>query len=556
MICPHCQNENRDGAKFCNECGAPLNEPVGGAAARAGHEGPDGAGAVALTPTSPTARPAASDAPEAPEAAPACDVAASGEGAGIADGSDGADEEGARPERADAAASGADSQAAQDADPEPDPTTPASMRIADADITTTIDLSGLDASGYGLAGFEPARFRDGQTMEMPPVPDVADAGSKSFLSSSVKERRPKKPRKSKKAKPADDAQAPDAAAGVASTDAASAVKDAAKPSVPSSDDGAKGEGAVAKRSRRRKAVAVVLAVVLLASAGTAAALTYRMELWGGRTVPDVVGMTRADAEAVLGEAGFVPRILEVRSDETEGLVLVMDPEAGAREPRGSEVNVHVSVARTVPDLVGKTKSQAEALLREYGLTGVTFEAERSDEEEGTVLGVSPEPGTRVRAATPIVVRVAEPYLVPDVAGGTLAKAEEALAEAGLKHEVSYSYSEEVLDGTVLGCSPAPGSKVSSDTVVKLNVSRSRGAELIAAAQAYVYAGQQLSVGGTKYEVVALKDVKYLGSSQTAVSFTAKPYISLLGETVYASTRDVSAVISWSDSNTVSSISQG
>ena len=24
MICPHCQSENREGAKFCNECGSPL----------------------------------------------------------------------------------------------------------------------------------------------------------------------------------------------------------------------------------------------------------------------------------------------------------------------------------------------------------------------------------------------------------------------------------------------------------------------------------------------------------------------------------------------------
>ena len=24
MICPHCQSENREGAKFCNECGGSL----------------------------------------------------------------------------------------------------------------------------------------------------------------------------------------------------------------------------------------------------------------------------------------------------------------------------------------------------------------------------------------------------------------------------------------------------------------------------------------------------------------------------------------------------
>lgn len=28
MICPHCHSENRDGAKFCNECGLPLSGKI------------------------------------------------------------------------------------------------------------------------------------------------------------------------------------------------------------------------------------------------------------------------------------------------------------------------------------------------------------------------------------------------------------------------------------------------------------------------------------------------------------------------------------------------
>ena len=28
MICPKCNHENRDGAKFCNECGSPLAAAV------------------------------------------------------------------------------------------------------------------------------------------------------------------------------------------------------------------------------------------------------------------------------------------------------------------------------------------------------------------------------------------------------------------------------------------------------------------------------------------------------------------------------------------------
>ena len=40
MICPNCQAENKEGAKFCNECGTPLalSCPRCGASHRAGQK--------------------------------------------------------------------------------------------------------------------------------------------------------------------------------------------------------------------------------------------------------------------------------------------------------------------------------------------------------------------------------------------------------------------------------------------------------------------------------------------------------------------------------------
>ena len=88
----------------------------------------------------------------------------------------------------------------------------------------------------------------------------------------------------------------------------------------------------------------------------------------------------------------------------------------------------------------------------------------------------------------------------------------------------------------------------------MNVSKSRGAELVAAVQAYVYKGQHLAVGGVSYEVQSLTGVKYIGNNQTSVQFVGKPFVSFLGETLSLSARDVEAVITWTESNTVSSIS--
>ncbi len=77
MICPNCQAENKDGAKFCNECGTPLSLscPRCGASARSGQRFCDEcglalAGASAAPSVSPAVPPApTSDAALVPESA-------------------------------------------------------------------------------------------------------------------------------------------------------------------------------------------------------------------------------------------------------------------------------------------------------------------------------------------------------------------------------------------------------------------------------------------------------------------------------------------------------
>lgn len=85
-------------------------------------------------------------------------------------------------------------------------------------------------------------------------------------------------------------------------------------------------------------IAAIVALVVVLAAGVAGGVTYQMELWGGKIVPDVTGMTQADATYMLQNKGFAVRSTTVPSDSTEGLVLLMDPGAGARQqeaPRSS-----------------------------------------------------------------------------------------------------------------------------------------------------------------------------------------------------------------------------
>lgn len=101
----------------------------------------------------------------------------------------------------------------------------------------------------------------------------------------------------------------------------------------------------------------------------------------GVRVPDVFSFPIEDARAVMERAGFeVTTVEEPSSSYPPGRVIGQDPEAGGKAPLGSTITLYVSVAdesRRVPDVLGYTRSQAEAAIRNAG-----FEVEVITESEG------------------------------------------------------------------------------------------------------------------------------------------------------------------------------
>ena len=77
-----------------------------------------------------------------------------------------------------------------------------------------------------------------------------------------------------------------------------------------------------ERRRRlpRWAVALLVALALAAVAGVAY-ITYENELWGGRSVPKVVGLTEEDARAELESGGFAVEVEYRAGDGDYGTVL-------------------------------------------------------------------------------------------------------------------------------------------------------------------------------------------------------------------------------------------
>ena len=62
-----------------------------------------------------------------------------------------------------------------------------------------------------------------------------------------------------------------------------------------------------KSHGRGKKAAIIIALVLVLAAAAAAGVTYYLEMWGGKVIPDVTGMTQSDATYLPPRCLLIPR---------------------------------------------------------------------------------------------------------------------------------------------------------------------------------------------------------------------------------------------------------
>lgn len=527
MICPNCQSDNRDSAKFCNECGFPLSGKIAEVAAatsafaaRDGAQEPEGGAQDAAQ--------SASDA--SPKPSPVPDEAVD------------ASEAEAPPAPSEALEE--DFEPMPDEGPRPSENArPGSSGPIDPARLPSIDVAGVNVDEHGNA-FD---FSDIEEEAGREAADDEQAASQ-------KTRALERPAGA--ARPSEDEERlvdPDYVAPSASWRSGDTMemprvdgKEAPQQKEYRAPDPRK------KKSRKGKAAVIVLAVLLALAAGAAGA-AYYLELWGGKMLPDVVGRTQADATYLLEEKGFTVRAMQVKSDETEGIVLLMDPSAGARQEEGTEVVIHVSVARTVPSVLGMQRDEAAALFEQEGFDDVEFVTQKSDEHAGTVLACSPEPGTKGKAATPVTVTVSVPFTVPDVVGMTWDEAKAALEAEGFAADAAYVYDDSVKEGTAVSVEPGAGSELASGSSVTVSLAKSRASELVSAARSYLKGVGTLTVDGVSYEIDSVDDVSYEGDDTTSFTITGRAVTTLDGETVYGSSKQKSGTIVWNGDNEIVSI---
>lgn len=137
---------------------------------------------------------------------------------------------------------------------------------------------------------------------------------------------------------------------------------------------------------------------------------------------------------------------------------------------------------TIPDVVGKNKDDAKAIIENAGLIYVEASAENSDKPEGTILRMSPSPDQKAKPKDQIRVVVSlgkETIKAPNVKGISLKAARNTLTAVGLDlGSINYDYSSTVEKDTIISQDPSANSDVKKGT--KVNVVVSKGPEIVTA----------------------------------------------------------------------------
>jgi eukaryotic-like serine/threonine-protein kinase len=219
-------------------------------------------------------------------------------------------------------------------------------------------------------------------------------------------------------------------------------------------------------------VAAVVSVLVLAIAGAVAVLH------NGTTtiqVPSVVGLTQDQAKALLHN--FTINISQGPDARVpSGRVASQLPLAASRVPTGSSISLVISSGpgeSLVPvDLVGKSLTDARNLLLAAGLTVTQILPVDSNQNPGTILQVTPSPGSPLPAGSGVVLQIASgSATVPPLIGISEIEAQTVLTQAGFLYKIIYAFDGTQTLGNVLAQAPDAGASQSIGSSVTITVNK-------------------------------------------------------------------------------------
>ena len=243
------------------------------------------------------------------------------------------------------------------------------------------------------------------------------------------------------------------------------------------------------RKRRTAIIATVVLIALLLIGGSVWALTRGAAEPESVAVPNVVGLTQAEAKAQIEQAGFTWELNpdKVTSDTVaEGSVASTDPTAGTQAEKGATVRVTISSGPdsvTLPDnLVGMSPDDARKAIEALGLKWELDASKVASDTvpEGKIAQTNPSPGSKVKAGQTIRAYLSsgsDQVDVPDLSGMTQDQARSTLKGVGLELGNVTSVDSEKEKDRIVEQDPATGTKVKKGTTVGVSISSGKPAQV-------------------------------------------------------------------------------
>lgn len=127
-------------------------------------------------------------------------------------------------------------------------------------------------------------------------------------------------------------------------------------------------------------------------------------------VPDLSNMTPDEARQALSKQGlkYEAGTAEYSSGVAEGRVARQNPTAGTKIAKGETVTCYLSAGEegtVVPDVTGKSASQAEVILENAGFKVKTEESASDSVGSGNVISTTPAAGTKAKSGSTVLVTI-------------------------------------------------------------------------------------------------------------------------------------------------------
>jgi serine/threonine-protein kinase len=125
------------------------------------------------------------------------------------------------------------------------------------------------------------------------------------------------------------------------------------------------------------------------------------------TVPPLVGKSRADAEKALAAANLRGNFVAIDSAAPKDQVVATDPGAGQTVDPNSTVTVNISKfnQREVPDLTGKSESEARQALAAKGFTNIRVARQNTNDAGQVDKVIKQDPAAKSVVAQNVTITI-------------------------------------------------------------------------------------------------------------------------------------------------------